>query len=136
MLHPLNHESILICFYFKQFKNCVSLFKHLRSKLLYVWIKINIFSYDLQFISWAGLFSLSKWYFRWKEQETHLSCRNLLKSASCMDVYSILDKNTDDDKSEMTMPKQIDVKLTKTQNKHGHETTRKCVLGYSMFFTY
>ena len=26
----------------------------------------------------------------------------------------------------MTMPKQIDVKVTKTQNKHGQGRTRKC----------
>ena len=129
LTHPLNHKSIFICFDFQQFKNCVTLFKHPRSKLLYVWIKISISCYDLQFISWAGLNSPSKWYFRWKEQETHLSCRNLLKSATCMDVNSILDY-TDDDKSEITMPKQIDVKVTKPQNKHGHGTTRKCPLGY------
>ena len=32
---------------------------------------------------------------------------------------------TDNDKPEMTMPKQIDVKVTKLQNKHGHGATRK-----------
>ena len=32
---------------------------------------------------------------------------------------------TDDDKPEMTMPKQIDVKATKPQNKHGQGKTRK-----------
>ena len=26
----------------------------------------------------------------------------------------------------MTMPKQIDVKVTEPQNKHGHGRTRKC----------
>ena len=48
-----------------------------------------------------------------------------------MDIKSILYlKNcfvyTDDDKPEMTMPKQIDVKVTKPQNKNGHGRTRKC----------
>ena len=33
---------------------------------------------------------------------------------------------TDDDKPEMTMLKQIDFKVTKPQNKHGHGRTRKC----------
>ena len=35
---------------------------------------------------------------------------------------------TDDDKPEMTMPKQIDVKVTKPQNKnlYGQGKTRKC----------
>ena len=33
---------------------------------------------------------------------------------------------TDDDKPEMKMPKQIDVKVTKPQNKHGHGRTWKC----------
>ena len=48
-----------------------------------------------------------------------------------MDVKSILHKNfffvyTDDDKPEMTMPLQIDVKVTNPQNNHGHGRTRKC----------
>ena len=33
---------------------------------------------------------------------------------------------SDDDKPEMAMPKQIDVKVTKPQNKNGHGRTRKC----------
>ena len=33
---------------------------------------------------------------------------------------------SDDDKPEMTMPEQIDVKATKPQNKHGQGRTRKC----------
>ena len=33
--------------------------------------------------------------------------------------------NTDDDKPEMKMPKQIDVKVTKPQNKDGNGRTRK-----------
>ena len=33
---------------------------------------------------------------------------------------------TDDDKPEMTMPKQIDVKATKPQYKHGQGRTQKC----------
>ena len=62
-------------------------------------------------------------------------CSNLLNSATCMDVKSILHKkfvlftlsmNTVNDKLEITMPKQIDVKVTKPQNKHGHGRTRKC----------
>ena len=57
-----------------------------------------------------------------KKQETHLSCSNLLNSATYMDLYVY----TDDDKPEMTMPKQIDVKVTKRQNKHGHGSTGKC----------
>ena len=66
-----------------------------------------------------------------KKQETHLSCSNLLNSATCMNVKSILDfKNcfvyTGNNKPEMTMPKQIDVKATKPQNKHGHGRTRQC----------
>ena len=57
--------------------------------------------------------------------------KNLLKSATCMDVKSFLHKKicfvfTADDKPEMTMPKQINVKVTKQQNKHGHGSTRKC----------
>ena len=36
---------------------------------------------------------------------------------------------TDDDKPEMTMPKQIDVKATKPQNKHGQGGTRQCPIG-------
>ena len=37
----------------------------------------------------------------------------------------------DDNKPEMTMPKQIDVKVTKPQNKHGHGTTRKCLFVFN-----
>ena len=33
---------------------------------------------------------------------------------------------TDDDKPEMSIPKQIDVKATKPQNKHRQGRTRKC----------
>ena len=29
----------------------------------------------------------------------------------------------------MTMPKQIDIKVTKPQNKHGQGRTRKCPVG-------
>ena len=36
---------------------------------------------------------------------------------------------TYDDKPEMTMPKQIYVKMTKSQNKHGHGRIRKCSIG-------
>ena len=55
----------------------------------------------------------------------------LQKSDTYMDIKSILYlKNcfvyTDDDKPEMTMPKRIDVKVTKPQNKNGHGRTRKC----------
>ena len=57
-----------------------------------------------------------------KKQETHLSCSYLLNSATGMDVYVY----TDDDKQEITMPKQIDVKMTKRQKKHGHERTWIC----------
>ena len=39
---------------------------------------------------------------------------------------------TDDDKPEMTMPKQIDVKATKPQNKPGQGGTRKCPIGDSL----
>ena len=50
-----------------------------------------------------------------KKLKSYLSCSNPLNSASCMDVKSILHKKffyvyTDDDKPEMTMPLQIDVK--------------------------
>ena len=44
-----------------------------------------------------------------------------LKSATCIDVKSILNQKfgvffyTDDDKPEMTIPKQIDIKVTKPQ---------------------
>ena len=52
----------------------------------------------------------------------------VLQKSPCMDVKSFLYKNlffvyTDDDKPEMTMPKQIDVKVTKPQNKHGNGRT-------------
>ena len=54
----------------------------------------------------------------------------VLQKSPCMDVKSFLHKKlffvyTDDDKLEMTMPKQIDVKVTKPQNKHGNGRTRK-----------
>ena len=39
---------------------------------------------------------------------------------------------TDDDKPEMTMPKQIDVKVTKPQNKHGQGRTRKCPISFDV----
>ena len=40
---------------------------------------------------------------------------------------------TDDDKPEMTMPKQIDVRVTKPQNKHGHGRNRKCSIHSNLF---
>ena len=55
-----------------------------------------------------------------KKQETHISFSNLLNSGTCMDVKSIWYKKncsvyTDDEKPEMIMPQQIDVKvLTRT----------------------
>ena len=39
---------------------------------------------------------------------------------------------TNDDKPEMEMPKQIDLKMTKLQNKHGHGRTRKCLIEQSI----
>ena len=61
-----------------------------------------------------------------------LYCRNLLKSATCMDINFILHKNffvyTNDDKPEMTMPKQIDVKVTKSQKKTRTWKNSKIVL--------
>ena len=36
---------------------------------------------------------------------------------------------TDDDKQEMTMPKQIDVKVTKPKHKHRQGRTRKRPFG-------
>ena len=43
--------------------------------------------------------------------------------------YLILHVYTDEDKPEMTMPKQIDVKVTNPQNKHGQGKTRKFPIG-------
>ena len=45
---------------------------------------------------------------------------SLLKSGTCLHVKTFLYKNTDDEKPERTMSKQIDVKVTKPQNEHGH----------------
>ena len=36
----------------------------------------------------------------------------------------------------MTMHKQIDVKVTKPQNKHGYGTTRKCPIGTTYLFNH
>ena len=67
-----------------------------------------------------------------KKQETNLFCNYLLNSATCMDVkvHILFFKNCSvyigDDKPDMMMSKQIDVKVTKPQNKSGHEKNRKC----------
>ena len=42
---------------------------------------------------------------------------------------------TDDDKPELTIPKQIDVKVTKPQNKHGQGKTRT-MISAKRFTTY
>ena len=59
--------------------------------------------------------------FPMEKLETHISFSNLLNSGTCMDVKSIWYKKncsvyTDDEKPEMIMPQQIDVKVTKPQN--------------------
>ena len=66
----------------------------LSSKFLYASIEINIFSYDFQ-KHFMCKFIQSWWYFRWRKQETPLSCRNLLKSATYMDVNLNLGKKFD-----------------------------------------
>ena len=68
-----------------------------------------------------------------KRAGTPLSYRNRLKLITCMYVIckvhfvqEICFVYTDNDKPEMTMPKQIDAKVTKPQRKHGQGRTRKC----------
>ena len=94
LAHPLDSWTnfSLIFFFISSNSRFVLLFRivrRLRSKCLYVW-KLTFYVMTYTFISCASLHSHSKWYFRWKDKETPLSCRNLLESATCMDVKSIL----------------------------------------------
>ena len=72
------------CFNFQQFKSCFTIFNRLVSEIEIYVSKSTFLQMTSKFILCASLHSLSKWYFQWKEQETPLSCRNLLKSTTCI----------------------------------------------------